>query len=152
MDSGVLLAFLLHFQPSRHQNFCATLSRARIHLGASHPCTALQGLVLHRRRAATCHPHSHRHSTLSAMSLAQTLTSTTGLLASTPWTHLLGTPLALGKGCWGWDELSIGLVNTPLKENPEEAVQLAPLGEAGLGEEGDAGRQREAGRITYRMI
>lgn len=46
----------------------------------------------------------------------------TGWLANTPWTHLFGAPLALGKCCWGWDELSMGLVNTPLKESPEEAA------------------------------
>lgn len=59
----------------------------------------------------------------------------TGRLANTPWTHLFGVPLALGNCCWGWEELSMGLVNTPLKESPGDAGEL-PGGAGGVRSQG----------------
>lgn len=72
----------------------------------------------------------------------------TGWLASTLWTHLFGAPLALGKCCWGWDELSMGLVNTPLKEKKQPIKH--PERSQGAVQVGVGGGQGPA--ITYRMI
>lgn len=69
------------------------------------------------------------------------LTLLTSLLptcsTNSPVAHLLGSPLVFGICIWGRDELSMGLVNTPLQKNPKKqlSTQVRVWGdERGMGE------------------